>query len=83
MKSITVGHLRQNPTSALTEVESGVTYSVTRHEREIARLVPPSLLPGLIPPASEGPARTATLPRVEIRTAGSIDELIDSEKGEW
>jgi len=42
MKTISVGDLRQNPTSALDDVEHGETYSVTRHRREIARLVPPS-----------------------------------------
>jgi antitoxin (DNA-binding transcriptional repressor) of toxin-antitoxin stability system len=83
MKSITVGQLRRNPTSALTEVESGDTYTVTRHHQDIARLVPPSELPGLTPPMDDGPAHIATLPRVELRTAGSIDELIDAEKGEY
>lgn len=41
MKTISVGDLRQNPTAALDAVEHGETYSVTRHRREIARLVPP------------------------------------------
>ncbi|GAB3486561.1 type II toxin-antitoxin system Phd/YefM family antitoxin [Flexivirga sp.] len=41
MKTITVGQLRQNPTAALDEVERGETYVVTRHRREIGRLVPP------------------------------------------
>lgn len=41
MKTISVGELRQNPTRALGEVEHGDSYSVTRHNREIARLVPP------------------------------------------
>jgi len=42
MKRIPVAVLRQNPTQALEEVERGETYIVTRHNREIARLVPPS-----------------------------------------
>lgn len=41
MKTISVGELRQNPTRALGEVEHGESYSVTRHNQEIARLVPP------------------------------------------
>lgn len=40
MKTITVGQLRQNPTEALAEVERGEVYAVTRHNREIAHLVP-------------------------------------------
>ena len=36
-----MGQLRQNPTAALDEVENGETYVVTRHRREIGRLVPP------------------------------------------
>lgn len=41
MKTITVAELRQNPTDALAAVEQGETYVVTRHRREIGRLVPP------------------------------------------
>lgn len=41
MKTISVATLRQNPTQALDEVERGETYVVTRHNREIGRLVPP------------------------------------------
>lgn len=41
MKTISVGELRQNPTAALGEVEQGETYVITRHRREIGRLVPP------------------------------------------
>lgn len=40
MKRISVGELRQNPTSALDEVEHGETYVVTRQRREIALLSP-------------------------------------------
>lgn len=42
MKTIPVAALRQNPTHALDEVERGETYVVTRHGREVARLVPPA-----------------------------------------
>lgn len=83
MKTITVGELRQNPTAALDEVERGSTYRITRHSREIGRIVPPALLPGVIPPKKTGPARTKEIPRVELRTASSVDELIDELKGEW
>lgn len=41
MKKIPVAKLRQNPTQVLNEVERGGTYIVTRHNREVARLVPP------------------------------------------
>ena len=41
MKTITVGELRQNPTAALADVERGDVYSITRHNREIGRIVPP------------------------------------------
>lgn len=41
MKMVPVAVLRQNPTRVLAEVEGGATYIVTRHNREIARLVPP------------------------------------------
>ena len=40
MKTITVGQLRQNPTQALQDVERGEAYVITRHNRQIAQLVP-------------------------------------------
>ena len=40
MKSISVGELRQNPTTVLDAVEQGETYVITRHRREIGRIVP-------------------------------------------
>lgn len=83
MKVISVGQLRQNPTSALADVEAGSAYAVTRHNREIARSVPPSAHPDLVPPADDGPAHTTRLPRIDITTADSVDDLLDSEKGEW
>lgn len=49
MKTITVAQLRQNPTAALEDVERGETYVVTRHRREIGRLVPPVRQRGLTP----------------------------------
>jgi len=38
--SISVGKLRQNPTAALDEVESGHEVVVTRNNKEVAKLVP-------------------------------------------
>lgn len=58
MKTITVAELRQNPTAALADVERGETYTVTRHRRPIARLVPASPDPlGLIPAKNPGGSR--------------------------
>lgn len=41
VKQIPVAMLRKNLTQALNEVERGGTYIITRHNREVARLVPP------------------------------------------
>jgi len=57
MKSISIAALRQNPTQALDEVERGATYIVTRHNREVARLVPPQ------PAATVTPAQFRALLR--------------------
>ncbi|MFT4233816.1 MAG: type II toxin-antitoxin system Phd/YefM family antitoxin [Microbacterium sp.] len=84
MKTITVAELRQNPTEAITEVESGEVYRITRHRREVARLVPPSTTAvNLIPPKRIGPSSTVNLPYVELSTANSVDELLEELKGEW
>lgn len=76
MKTISVGELRQNPTQMLADVEAGETYRVTRHNREVARVIP--VVPGveLIPAKKRGGAKTRELPVVELRTATSVDELI-------
>lgn len=80
MKTITVGQMRQNPTAMLSEVEAGETYRVTRYSREIARIVP--RYPGveLVPPKRTGGSRLADLPRHELQSATSIDELLADER---
>ncbi len=83
MKTITVGQLRQNPTQMLADVEAGETYRVTRHNREIGRIMPAPSGPVLIPAKKPGPSRLAGLPRHELRTAESIDALLDEMRGDW
>ncbi|AYG04477.1 type II toxin-antitoxin system Phd/YefM family antitoxin [Gryllotalpicola protaetiae] len=80
MKSITVGQLRQNPTAMLADVEAGETYRVTRHDREIARIVPLAAVPLLVEPKRSGGSRLADLPRHELTSAATIDELLADER---
>lgn len=80
MKTITVGQLRQNPTTMLAEVEAGETYLITRHNREIARIVPRAYELDLVPPKRRTGSRLADLPRHELRTATSIDEILADER---
>lgn len=80
MKTITVGQLRQNPTAMLADVETGETYQVTRHNREIARIVPRTHELELVPPKRRTGSRLAGLPRHELRTAASIDDLLADER---
>lgn len=77
MKTITVAELRQNPTDALAEVESGETYVVTRHRRPIARLVP--MQEGhleLPPPRNPDAPRPAFWNDGQLRTPEEIDALL-------
>lgn len=83
MKTVTVGQLRQNPTEMLADVEAGETYRITRHDREIGRIVPAAEVALILPPRKRGRARTADLSRVELSSAGSIDELLDEIRGAW
>lgn len=46
-RTISVGELRQNPTSALDDVLDGETVVVLRHNRPIADLVPHRPQPGV------------------------------------
>lgn len=80
MKTITVAQLRQNPTAMLGEVEAGETYRVTRHNREIARIVPRNHGLELLPPKRSTGSRLADLPRHELRTVDSIEELLADER---
>lgn len=83
MKSITVAELRQNPTEALRDVESGETYVVTRHRREVARLVPPVAEAELIPQRVHAGSRLTERPRRRLRTAASVEELLSAMESDW
>lgn len=83
MKAITVGQLRQNPTAMLADVEAGATYAITRHDHVIGRVVPADDEPRLLPAKRQGASSLAALAPHEVRTASSIDELIDDARGDW
>ncbi|MGB4777101.1 type II toxin-antitoxin system Phd/YefM family antitoxin [Microbacterium sp.] len=83
MNTITVGQLRQNPTQMLADVEAGATYTITRHNQEIARVVPVQQIPGLIPAKRTGPSHLADRPRLTLRTAESVEQLLEEMKGDW
>lgn len=80
MKTITVGQLRQNPTVMLADVEAGETYQVTRHNREIAWIVPRAHQIDLLPRKRRAGSQLASLTRHELRTAASVDELLADER---
>lgn len=80
MKTITVGQLRQNPTAMLADVEAGEVYQVTRHNREIARIVPCAHEVELVPRKRRTGSRLADLPRHDLRTATSVDDLLADER---
>lgn len=72
MKTVSVANLRQNPTQALAEVEQGATYIVTRHNREIARLIPPAPTATVTPDDFQALLRATPLP------TGWAEELKES-----
>lgn len=85
MKEISVAELRQNPTAALNDVAAGETYLVTRHRRAIAQLVPvkePVLVP-LTTAVRSGPSHLSDRSAWQLKTAGSVDELIENMMSEW
>ena len=83
MKSISVGELRQNPTEMLAAVEAGESYSVTRHNRVIARVVPVSSSATVIPAKKQGGARTSALPPLTLPDDLTVDGLIEEMKSQW
>ncbi|MFT4123771.1 MAG: type II toxin-antitoxin system Phd/YefM family antitoxin [Microbacteriaceae bacterium] len=83
MKTITVAQLRQNPTAALDAVERGETYVVTRHRREIGRLVPPL---GARPVTAEQFAAVLGATPLDGRWAGEVAaarSAVDAEPDPW
>lgn len=82
MKNVSVRELRQNPAQMLRDVESGESYTITSYNRPIARVEPVAASTQIIPPKRTGRPNLASLPRHELRTAASIDELLDDLRGE-
>ncbi|MDO5627975.1 MAG: type II toxin-antitoxin system Phd/YefM family antitoxin, partial [Mobilicoccus sp.] len=76
MKTISVGELRQNPTRMLDDVAAGETYTVTRHNKAVARVVPTVSSADVVPPAVDGPSSTAALTRIELSGSMTVDELL-------
>lgn len=83
MKTISVGELRQNPTQMLDDVAAGETYVVTRHSREVARIVPTVSSATVLPPKMTGPSRTVGLQRVELPDGLDMQDFLEDLKGEW
>lgn len=82
MKTVSVRELRQNPSQMLRDVEAGESYVITSYNRPIARVEPTASSTQIIPPKRTGRPRLAALPKHELRSAASVDELLDELRGE-
>ena len=83
MKSISVGELRQNPSAMIEDVVGGEIYELTRHSQRVGLIVPAVSSSAIIPRSAAGPARTTEIPRHQLRTAASVDDLIAEDEGDW
>jgi|GEM_PF-1386757 len=84
MKTISVGELCQNPAEVVADVESGEVYELTKHNQRVAFIVPaPSSGHIVAPRVATSGACTRDIGRHELRSAATIDELLESEKGDW
>ncbi|MFI5715938.1 type II toxin-antitoxin system Phd/YefM family antitoxin [Nocardia sp. NPDC051750] len=83
MKSISVGELSRNLSAVIAEVEAGEVYELTRHHHRVGYIVPAVSSTQIIPRAVEGGAEASSIARHELGTAGAVEELINSDKGEW
>ncbi|WP_291280248.1 type II toxin-antitoxin system Phd/YefM family antitoxin [Galactobacter sp.] len=87
METISVAQLRQNPTAALDAVQQGESFTVTKHQRPIARLVPVDSGEAISPAAAFAKKRGTTKladavgpPRMTVEeTMAILDELRDEE----
>ena len=55
---------------------------MTRHQREVARVVPTVSSAVVIPPKRSGPSRTVDLTRVELPDGAGFDDFLADLKGE-
>lgn len=83
MRTISVGELRQNPTRMLDDIAAGKVYVLTRHNREVARIVPSASSATIIAPKRSGRSRARELPRVDLPDEMSMDQFLDELKGHW
>lgn len=83
MKSVSVRELRQNPTGMLRDVEAGETYAITLHNRPIARIEPLASSTQIIPAKRQGRPHLRDRPAHQLRTADTVEQLLEDLKGEW
>jgi Antitoxin of toxin-antitoxin stability system len=82
MKTISARELRQNPSRMIHDVEAGETYSLTLHGRQVGPIVPAQNSARVIPPKWSGPVDISVFAPHELRTADSVDELLEDMKGD-
>jgi antitoxin (DNA-binding transcriptional repressor) of toxin-antitoxin stability system len=80
VKTITAVQFCQSPTAVLADVEAGATYVVTRHNREVAYIIPRTQ--GIELTSRKRPAGTnlSGLPRRQLKTAPSLEGLLAEER---
>ncbi|WP_405216588.1 type II toxin-antitoxin system Phd/YefM family antitoxin [Agrococcus sp. Ld7] len=83
MRTVSVRELRQNPAQMLRDVEAGESYTITSHNRPIARVEPVGSSTQITPPKRTGRPNLASLPPHELRSAETIDEILDDLRGSW
>lgn len=82
VKTVSVRELRQNPSQMLRDVEAGESYTITSYNRPIARVEPTVSSTQIVPPKRTGRPNLAALAKHDLRSAGSIEELLDDLRGE-
>lgn len=70
------------PHTAVDDVAAGEVYVVTRHNREVARVIP-TVSSAILPPRSAVPSRTVGLTRIDLPDDISFDDFTRDLSGEW
>lgn len=83
MKEITIRELRQNPAEMVRNLEAGEPYALTMYRRTVAMIFPVQSSTTVAPPRRRDGANTAAIPRHELCSASSVDDLLADEKGSW
>ncbi|MCL2780870.1 MAG: hypothetical protein FWD74_05170 [Actinomycetia bacterium] len=79
---IGIRELRQNPAAMVAGIKRGKSYVLTEYNRDLATIAPIADTAATVGPKRTGPVDVSVFSRHELRTARSVDALLDDLAGD-